>query len=128
MPVFWHSWLQQNSCNSCWQFLTATSKYLLLNSIHIKFNVIRITESHLKLNVQPLVNINLKKYNIEKTPTELEKGGALLYISCDINYKVHKDLNIYGAKELESIFIETITKNRKNCIIGCIYKHPKMSI
>ena len=36
-----------------------------LNSLHIKFNVIGITESWLKLNVQPLVNINLKNYNTE---------------------------------------------------------------
>ena len=44
-------------------------------------------------------------------PTELEKGGALLYISFDINYSVHKELNIYEAKELESIFIKIINKN-----------------
>ena len=44
-------------------------------------------------------------------PTELEKGGALLYISSDINYNNHKELNIYEAKELESIFIEIINKN-----------------
>ena len=54
--------------------------------------------------------------------------GALLYVSSDTNYKVRKDLNIYEAKELKSIFIEFINKNRKNCIIGYIYKHPKMSI
>ena len=34
----------------------------LLNSLHIKFNVIRTTESRFKLNVQPLVNINRKNY------------------------------------------------------------------
>ena len=58
----------------------------------------------------------------------MEKGGTLLHISSSIKYKVCKDLNIYEAKELESTFIEIINKNRKNCIIGCIYKHPKMSI
>ena len=36
-----------------------------LTSLHIKFNIIGITESWLKLNVQPLVNINLKNYNTE---------------------------------------------------------------
>ena len=57
----------------------------LLNSLDIKFNVIGITESHLKLNVQPLININLKNYNTEETPSESKKGAALLYISSDIN-------------------------------------------
>ena len=32
------------------------------------------------------------------------------------------------AKELESSFIEIQNKNRKNTIVGCIYKHPNMSI
>ena len=42
--------------------------------------------------------------------------------------KEEKDLSIYEAKELESIIIEIINKNRKTCIIGCIYKHSKMSV
>ena len=70
----------------------------LLNPLRIKFNVIGITESRLKLNKQLLVNINLKNLNIEETPTDSEKGGALLYISSDISYKVCKDLKIYEAK------------------------------
>ena len=32
------------------------------------------------------------------------------------------------AKELESSFIELENKNRKNTIVGCIYKHPNMAI
>ena len=100
----------------------------LLNSLHIKFNIIGIAESHLKLTVQPLVNINFKNYNTEETPTGSGKGEALLYISSDINYKVLKGLNIYEVKKLESIFIEITNKNRRNCIIGCIYKNPKISI
>ena len=53
----------------------------LLNSLCIHFSVIGITKSCLNLNVEPLVNINLKNYNTEETPTESENGGALLYIS-----------------------------------------------
>ena len=49
-----------------------------------------------------------------------------LYISSDLNYKVRNDLKIYKAKELESVFVEIINKDKKNYIIGCIYKHPKM--
>ena len=97
----------------------------LLNSLHIKFNVIGVTESRLKLNVQALVNINLKTYNTDENPTELEKGGAFLYISYDINYKVRKDLNVYEAKELESIFIEIINKNRKIVLLDTYTNTPK---
>ena len=57
-----------------------------------------ITESWIKVNSQPLINIDLNNYNIQSTPTESEKGGTLLYISSDLNYKVGNDLKIYKAK------------------------------
>ena len=60
----------------------------LLKSIKKNFCIIGITESRLKVNSQPLINIDLNNYNIESTPTESEKGGTLLYISSDLNYKV----------------------------------------
>ena len=57
-----------------------------------------------------------------------KKGYTLLYISQDLKYKNRSDLNISQAKELESTFIEIENKNSKNTIVGCIYKHPNMSI
>ena len=45
-----------------------------------------------------------------------------------MKYKERKDLKVYKPKELEFIFTEIINKKDKNCIIGCIYKHPKMSV
>ena len=45
------------------------------------FSITGITESQLKVNSKPLINIDLNNYNIESTPTESEKGGTLLYIS-----------------------------------------------
>ena len=35
---------------------------------------------------------------------------------------------MYKSKELEAIFIEIIKKKGKNTIVGCIYKHPKLTI
>ena len=43
-----------------------------------------------------------------------------------MNYKPRNDLNIYKSKELESLFIEVINKNKGNDIIGVIYRHPSM--
>ena len=80
-----------------------------------------ITESWIKVNSQPLINIDLNNYNIQSTPTESEKGGTLLYISSDLNYKVGNDLKIYKAKELELVVIEIINKDKKIYILGCIY-------
>ena len=60
----------------------------LLNTPKTKFNLVGITESRLKKGISPLSNINLQNYKIEHTLTESEKGGSLLYISSDLNYKV----------------------------------------
>ena len=95
----------------------------LLKSLKKTFSFIRITESQLKVNLQPLINIDPNNYNIESTPTKSEKGGTLLYFSSELNCKVQIDLKVYKAKELESV-IEII--NKDNCIVGCTSKHKKM--
>ena len=77
------------------------------------------------MNSQPLINIDVNNYNIESTPTELEKEGTFPYISSDLNYKVRNNFKIFKAKEPESVFVEIISKDKKN-FVGCIYKHPKI--
>ena len=45
--------------------------------------------------------------------TKSANGGILFYIKNVINYKRRPDLNMNNNKELESIFIEILTKNLK---------------
>ena len=52
------------------------------------------TQSQDKEN-EPVNSIGIPNYNIEQTPTESDKGGALLYISKEINYKTRNDLKLY---------------------------------
>ena len=102
---------------------------LLLSQMKHRPEIIAISESRIRKNKETLANINILGYNFEHTPTDAEKGGTLLYISKDLKYKIRKDLNILQTKLLESTFIEVLNKkNKKNMIIGCIYKHPVMSI
>ena len=35
---------------------------------------------------------------------------------------------MYKSKQLESVFIEICYKNKKNIIVGCIYRHPVMDL
>ena len=56
----------------------------ILNISKTKFNAIDIAESCLKKVTLRLLNINLQNYKVEDTP---EKGGSLLCISSDLNYK-----------------------------------------
>ena len=63
-------------------------------------------------------NIDIPGYNIEHTPTKSDKSGALLYIPKELNYKNRNDLKLYKGKNLESVFIEVLSKFGKSTIIG----------
>ena len=95
----------------------------LLSELNSNFKIIGITETRLTTKKDPVNSIEIPNYNIEHTPTESDKGGALLYISKEINYKTRDDLKIYKKKLLESKFIEVLSGSNKNTIVGCIYKH-----
>ena len=53
---------------------------LLLN-LKVDFDIIGITGSRIKSKKVPASSIDLIKYNTEQTPTDAEKGEALLCIS-----------------------------------------------
>ena len=101
---------------------------LLLSELVHKPKIIAISESRIRKNKEPLSVIDIPGYDYEFTATEGEKGGTLIYISQDLTYKNRSDLNISQVKQLESTFIEVVNENRKNTIVGCIYKHPNMPI
>ena len=78
--------------------------------------------------MEPKTPIDLSGYQLPlSTPTEAKKGGVLLYVKNGITFKPRPDLNLYKAKELESLFIEIINPTSKNTIIGTIYRHPSMN-
>ena len=45
-----------------------------------------------------------------------------------MSYKSRKDLSIYKSYEVESTFIEILNSKKGNVIVGCIYRHPSMSL
>ena len=100
----------------------------LLNNLTIKFKIIGITESRLRPEKSSLTDINFPNYNLDHMPTKANKGGALLDISNELKNKVRNNLQIHKDKNLESIFIEVISKSQKNMVAGCIYKHPNLVI
>ena len=86
----------------------------LLSELNPNFRIIGITEIRLTTKKDPVNSIQVPNYNTEHTPTESDKGGALLYISKEINYKTGDDLKIYKKKPLESKFIEVLSGSNKN--------------
>ena len=98
----------------------------LLSELNSNFKIIGITETRLTTKKDPVNSIEIPNYNIEHTPTESDKGGALHYISKEINYKTRDDLKIYKKKLLQSKF-RVLSGSNKNTIVGCIYKHPGLT-
>ena len=74
--------------------------HTLFSEINLKFDITGITETRLKKNSVRNINIDLKGYTIEHTPTKANCGGALLYINNTFNYTVRHDLRIYQKKKL----------------------------
>ena len=93
---------------------------VLLHALDFKFDIVAISESKLKCESQ--IDITIPGYHSPHCKfTEAEKGGTILYISKEHNYKPRKDLEIYESKELESSFVEIINKKTSNAIVGVIY-------
>ena len=98
---------------------------VLLHALNFKFDIIAISES--KLKHDPQVDITLHGFHAPHCKlTEAEKGGTLIYVSNELDFKPRKDLEIYESKELEASFVEVINKRTSNDIVGVIYRHPIM--
>ena len=77
------------------------------------FDVICRSESKIIKNYEPIVDISIDGYKTPiSMPTEATKGGVLIYVKSELNFKPRDDLKVYKSKELESIFIEIINGKR----------------
>ena len=56
-------------------------------------------------------------------PTGTTHGGTGFYVKSNLVFKVRKELNLNSPGNFEAMFIEIILPDRKNLIIGCIYRH-----
>ena len=59
----------------------------LLTLNNLKFHILSISETRLKLNKASLTSISLPGYNIEYTTIESSNGGTLIYVKNDIKTK-----------------------------------------
>ena len=102
----------------------------ILTLLNYDFDIIGLTETKIKKSVAPIFDVNKEGYKYFSTPTECEKGGTLLYITNKFTSKARNDLEriMYKTNYLESTFREVIQKNKKNLIVGCVYRHPSMQI
>ena len=100
----------------------------LFSRLDHEFDILGITETRLKPHSTS--NVSLPGYSFLSTPTTSFAGGTGLYVSHKLSYKPREDLTkiLVLNSLIESTFIEIILKNKKNIIVGCVYKHPLMSV
>ena len=95
----------------------------VLSRLNHNFDVLGITEHKLSVDCDPLNNIDIPGYNFIYEPTLSSCGGAGFYIKNSVDFIVRDDLKMNQKSDHEAIFIELILQNRKNLIVGCIYRH-----
>ena len=101
----------------------------VLSRLDFNFDVIGISEHKIKKDVAPSNNIDIPGYDeFVFEPTETTHGGAGFYIRNDYDSLVRKDLRLNLASQFEAIFVEIILKDRKNLVVGCVYRHPSSDI
>ena len=86
------------------------------------FDIIAITETRLHEQT-PSTDVSIPGYEFYHTETKTQNGGAGIYVKKGIECDIRKDLNISLQNVCESMFIEIKNKNKKNIIIGSIYRH-----
>jgi len=96
-------------------------RHLLLILDH-PFDIIAITETRLQQQ-DSLIDISISGYDFLHTETHTTKGGAGIYIKDTIDYNILTNLNASLDNVCESMFIEIKNKNKKNLIVGSIYRH-----
>ena len=87
------------------------------------FDIIAISETRLHDQEIPKIDITIPGYDFYHTETHTLKGGAGIYIKSTIECTVNKELSVSIADVCESLFIEIKNKNKKNIIVGSIYRH-----
>ena len=94
------------------------------------FSVFGISETRFLKDSPPIFDFEIEGYTALHKPTESSAGGALWYISNHLSYFPRSDLAdfLYKPRELDSVFAEISFLNKPNLIVGCIYRHPGMSV
>ena len=110
----------------------------VLSRLKPEIDIIGITEHKIRKEkdekgndkvIPPSNNIDIGGFEEFKfEPTGTTHGGAGFYIKNGIDFIERKELNLNSPSEHEAMFVEIILKDRKNLVIGSIYRHPSSKI
>ncbi len=103
--------------------LNVASLSLHIDLLDHPWDIIGVSETKIRDDRDPLINISIAGYDFIQTATKSFFGGVGLFIKSGFEYKVREDLNksIYNVSE--SVFVEIKNKSKKKLLVGCIYRH-----
>ena len=94
----------------------------LLDNIDLCNFIIGLTETWLQ--DQPHSLFSLSQHNlIFNNRTNKRGGGVAMYVPDHLNFKVLSDINTMNLA-MEVVFIEIVLQNKKNIVVGTIYRPP----
>ena len=102
----------------------------VLTLLKPEIHVIGISEHKIHKNdINNTTNNNLEGYHpFVFDLTETSHGGTGFFIKDSLVFKRRDDLKFNSSSSHESTFIEIILPNKKNIILGCIYRHPNSKV
>ena len=95
----------------------------LLKILDHPFDIIAISETKIKENTDPVINISIDGYDYFHTPTKTDFGGVALFVKSIYSIKPREDLKFSVRSIFESNFVELESDSGKNLIVGSIYRH-----
>ena len=101
----------------------------LLSRLDYSFDVIGLSEHRIRKDQKPANNIDLQGYSeFTFEPTGIACGGTGFYINNKHKFLVRDDLSLNSPSNFEAMFIEIVLPDRKNLIVGCVYRHPSSEV
>ena len=101
----------------------------MLTRLDFDFDVIGISEHKIKKGQNPSNNIDIQGYEeFEFESSTTACGGTGFFINKKHDYIVRDDLKLNSPGNFEAMFIEIILPDRKNLVVGCIYRHPSSKL
>lgn len=79
------------------------------------FSVIGLSETKIKINQDPLLNIEIPGYVFESQPIPSNAGAVGFYICNDLPYTIRNDFSI-TSPDFQSLWIEIQSKTNSNMI------------
>ena len=96
---------------------------MLLSILDHPFDIIAVSETKIKDDLEPVTNFSIPGYDFRHTPTKSDFGGVGIFYKNNLDFVVREDLSQSIHTIAESIFIELSSEKSKNRLIGCIYRH-----